>query len=257
MGQKDKPSSSTIEPVADPAFEEALAEYTSLLVEEQSKEYLPGLEPFSVQANKIRDHIGNAMRTFHNCYAKGYALILKELKTLAPEIDLLSVEPSDEAREILDNPIALANYLSEGNALYKLLGFSKEILTKIYIAAYHLMENKKFTDAKNAFFFLTTIAPTLSPSWLALGYSYGRLCEYEKAIEACRQAITLNPEDPEAYLTLSHLYTQIKNFEEALQILDQGLLLATENRGKDWAETLGSLLEEAKIHLSLPQNPKK
>jgi tetratricopeptide (TPR) repeat protein len=226
-------------------FEEALSEYIKLVIDEKKAEYSPGgLEPFSVQADKMRKQLADSMHTFHKSFTTGYQFLLQELVKMDPEIDIEHFQAHDSGKGVLDDPEAFIAYLTDGGLLFELLGFSPEILLKFYSAGCELMKKGQFSEAESAFFFLVTISPQVSNFWLALGYCYARLSEWEKAIGACLYSIELNRQNSQGYLTLIRIYNQMQEQEKALEVCQEALMVAKSHPGVTWADELCGIMEK-------------
>lgn len=66
-------------------------------------------------------------------------------------------------------------------------------------------------------------------SWNNLGYAYNSLKKYEKAIECCKKAIELDPGLARAWENLSVSYYCLGRYNEALEAIDQSLKLDPDN----------------------------
>lgn len=229
-----------------PAFEEAVNLCIANALEREKGEIKPGLLSESAQKAKIASNISGSLHGFQKEFARGYQHILNELKEMLDNKELLSdFQPPEKNLSYFDNPVALIHFLSEGYAFYQLLGFSEKQLSKMGQAAYRLIEQNRFQDAIEAFFFLVTIAPHLGPCWYGLGYSYGKCDQDENAIQALLRAIELSPDTSDFYLHLAHIFIKHNDFEKATSVCDLGLLAATQD------SELQATLEEAKHQINI------
>lgn len=78
----------------------------------------------------------------------------------------------------------------------EVLGISDAILEKYYESASNLLSEKHWTDAVDAFLFLTFVSPFVQNFWIGLGIAEQSTSEYDKAITAYLIAEALNPENP-------------------------------------------------------------
>src|SRR5438105_2416737 len=127
--------------------EEALNEYISAVLEREKQEFTPGVESFTVHANKIRQEISDAAHAFQKAFNSGYQELLNELAQMHPQTD------SDA------DPLAIYR-IEEG------LGFSLDAMQGFYEAAHKLYEQNRFSEARDSFFFLATVAPQVHEFWL-------------------------------------------------------------------------------------------
>lgn len=237
--------------VVDPEFEAAVTNYIGEVISMEKKEYKPGIEPFSVHADKIRKSISESMHLFQKTYVHGYQVLMKELVVMFPKSEqeadpLAPYRPSGENMDILDNPEMFLAFLFEGGAICDILDFSPEAMKNFHDASVRLMQQKRYEDAKDALYFLVMIAPEVVVHWLALALCYAECSEFDVACQACEHAIELNRQNPDCYLILTRIYRQMQQLELARKVCDRGLQYALEHRGEEWAEKLGSVLEYAK-----------
>lgn len=250
-----QPSSTAKADVIDPAVEAALNEYIAEVLESEKGEFKPGLEPFTVHANKLRQSISNAVHSFQKSYDDGYRALLKELARKHPQKDP-TVDPlapyyvDPQTLNIPSDPLAFMQALDEGKSLQELFGFSVDAMAGFYDAAHSLYENCHFPEARDGFFFLVTMAPRVNEFWLALAHAYISCKEYDSALQASNHVIELAPHLAVGYLTSARAYLEIKKLNDAQAVCDQGLSLALANRGIPWAEELGTMLEEAKRQIA-------
>lgn len=246
MENKSQRSPKPTVAVADPDFEKAVNGYIDMLIAREKDEQNKAIEPFDVRASKMRSNLEEGLHTFQHTYAHGYQVLIEELKKSRGEEGLEPFFIQGDCRQVLQNTDDFSNFLAEGIPLYQLFGFSVDALSGFYDAAGHLLQEKRFEDAKDAFFFLTMIAPHLSPCWLGLGYCYLQCREYDAALRACAHTLDLNPDNPDHYLIFSRVFLEMKDFNKALDVCELGLIRANENRTEEWAEELAQTMEEAK-----------
>lgn len=235
--------------VADPDFEKAANGYIDMLIAREKSEEKQSLESFDALAFKMRHNLEEGLHAFQRTYAHGYQVIMEELKKQKGEGALEAYRIQADCREVLENPDSFVNFLSEGTPLCQLFGFSKEALSDFYEATSRLLHENRFEDAKDAFFFLTMVAPQLSSCWLGLGYCYLQCRQYEAALRACAQALDLNPNNVDHYLIFSRVFLEMKDFDKALEVCELGRVHAKESKTEDWAEELAMMMEEAKLQI--------
>lgn len=136
------------------------------------------------------------------------------------ENDLDEFLISKQACKKLKNKKWLKNELSKGVTPQEILGFKDETLNKFYAAARKLFQDKRYTDAADAFLFLVTINSYHYDYWLGLGASTQHLGEYEEAIDAYEMAAICQLESPEPYFHLAKCLFAMHDRESALQAID-------------------------------------
>lgn len=242
--------------VIDPVFEHAVDEYAESIIEMEKEEFRPGLETFESHAAKIKSKVSETMHAFYDSYTHGYNVLLDELAKMLPVTDP-AVDPLEpfkaKAENIkkLDDPVEFMNFLNAGHSIYELLGFTYEAVCKFYEAGIHLVEQKRFEDARDGFYFLVTIAPLVGEAWLALGYAYAECKQQDAAIQACAHAVDLMPNKPDAYLTFARVFIEMQDFEQAKKVCEVGLSYASEHAKEAWAKELITYLEEGKRQIDV------
>lgn len=224
-------------------FDKAVEECIEAEIVQEKKEFRPGLVPFKARAAKVRANLTGTFYGFQKSFARGYALILDELRAINTN-DLTLFQPRITNLSLLDNPSSLIDSMSEGRSLYELLGFSPEALSTMCSAAHRMIEQNRVQDAKEAFFFLVTIAPESGACWHALGYCYGKCHEDDAAVEALVHAVELMPQDTNCYINLAHIFIKKQDFQQAKKVCEVGLLLTSQNPTAIWAPGLERALDE-------------
>ena len=142
--------------------------------------------------------------------------------------DLGEFKLSKKVKEKLKNKKLLKKELASGKTAQEIMGFSDETMAKFYKAAYHLFENRRFSDAENAFLFLVTLNPYNHDYWLGLGMTTQLCGDYEAAIDAYEMAAINNIESPVPYFYLAKCLFAMHDRESALQALELALEYAAD-----------------------------
>jgi tetratricopeptide (TPR) repeat protein len=171
---------------------------------------------------------------FQKSYTQGYALIRTTLEKLYPG-KKISMQPSTD-------------YVI-GKPLYGMLGFTEETLGDFYEAANSILDQERYEDAADAFFFLVTLAPNVADFWLELGFCFARAQKYDKAIKAYTKGIELAPDRADSYLSCAGTYVRMDDFEQAQNTCDIGLQYAQKHVQEPWARELKGQLVEGKRQL--------
>lgn len=137
--------------------------------------------------------------------------------------DLGEFKISKKIKEKLKNKKQLKKELASGKTAQEIMGFSDETMAKFYKAAYHLFENRRYSDAENAFLFLVTLNPYNHEYWLGLGMTTQLSGDYEAAIDAYEMAAIHNIESPIPYFYLAKCLFAMHDRESALQALNLAL----------------------------------
>lgn len=105
---------------------------------------------------------------------------------------------SKDVQKIFDVDFFM-NKAAKTNAGQELLGISDEVLERYYLAASHLLEQKDWKKARDAFLFLTFLNPLLYNFWLGLGIAEQCQEHYEAALTAYIIAEAIDPSHPVAH----------------------------------------------------------
>ncbi len=191
----------------------------------------------------------DAMHLFQQSYNDGYRILVEELKK-NPQEDMKAFEAKKDGLAMLDNPDSFKNFLANGKSISEVLGFSEHAIDKFYEAAHRLLAQKRYKEAKDAFFFLVTIAPQVSECWLGLGLAYGQCKETEGAIQSFLRAIALSPHKADGYVAFARLFTALDDKSRAEKVCDIGMSFVKEHEKQPWAQELGKALKETKQDLA-------
>ncbi|MCE5294913.1 MAG: hypothetical protein LLF94_09930 [Chlamydiales bacterium] len=199
----------------------------------------------AVQSPEAEQRMNDAMQLFQKSYNNGYRLLIEELKKNTKE-NVKAYQAKVDGLKMLDNPETFKNFLAQGKSISDVLGFSSDAIDKFYEAAHHLIAQKRFKEAKDAFFFLVTIAPQVSECWLGLGLAYGQCKETEGAIQSYLRAIALSPHKADGYVAFARLFTALDDAKSAQKVCDIGMSFVKEHEKQPWAQELSRALKETK-----------
>lgn len=201
------------------------------------------------QAIAAEKRMNDAMHLFRDSYNNGYNIIIEELKKNNKE-NVKAYQAKIDGLKMLDNPEAFKKFLAEGKSVSDMLGFSEESIDKFYEVAHQLIAQKRFKEAKDAFFFLVTVAPQISECWLGLGLAYGQCKETEGAIQSYLRAIALSPHKADGYIAFARLFTALNDVPSAQKVCDIGMSFVKEHEKQPWAQELGRALKETRQELT-------
>ena len=77
------------------------------------------------------------------------------------------------------------------------------------------------------------LAPSFAHAHVALGATYLKLKDYERARQALETGVKLNPEDPKAHYNLAVLHARLKNPEQAREAMRVVERLRDQGRSHD------------------------
>ncbi len=194
------------------------------------------------------ERMKDALHHFQQSYNNGYRLLLDELKKSTKE-DVKAYETKMDGLKMLDDPESFNKFLAQGKSISEVLGFSDEAIDKLYQMAHQLLIQKRYKEAKDAFFFLVTIAPHVSECWLGLGLAYGQCKETEGAMHSFLRAIALSPHKADGYVAFARLFTAIDDVPRALQVCDIGMNFVKEHEKQPWAQELAKVLNKTRQDL--------
>ena len=152
----------------------------------------------------------------------------------------------ESSQKVLDSPHELFLFLAEGKMLYELFGFTTEVMLDFYQAAISLLNDDRFEDAHDAFFFLASIAPRVSEFWRGLAFSCMQLSRFDEACENCQKAIESDPQGVESYLTAVRIFCSMQDYERAHSFINETISYAKKFQGVTWAEDLSRAMIESR-----------
>ena len=220
------------------------------LLEVEKKSFQPGLESFAMHAAKLREKIHEAARQFNESFSHGYATLKEMLKERGVEVP----DARPEAAQILQDPVAFQKGLEEGKDVYRLLGYSRELMQQFLSAACELVKAEEYAKALDAFTFLVTIDAYTPAFWLGQAISNEQSGNFREAANGFLKAIDLNPTYPDAYVGCIRALIKQNSFDEAFNVCETGLEIAEANSNAAWAEKLKSHLENAKSSIKNLRN---
>ena len=223
-------------------FDNAVQEYTDLIIDEEKKNFQAGVESFAEHKAKVRQQLYDTMHEFSKNYENGFKALCDALEEEGQERPVVS----EEALKIFNDHTAFMKEIKEGRSIYELLGFSYETVLTFYKALNKLFEKKEYETVKDGLIFLTTISPNTVEFWVSLGMTFSKLGDYDNAIENFLYALELDPTSQDAYLGCIHAYVQTNNVDEADKLCDHGIELAKVNTDQVWAGDLETVLTNVK-----------
>lgn len=135
---------------------------------------------------------------------------------------------TDSQLEKLKDSSLIFNQLVAGKTGAEILGFSEQLMERLYLAAYQLLKQNRLKEAANAFIFLATLSPLHAEYWMDLGVALQKSQDYEGAIDAFEIAAIYNVEHPLPYLYLAKCLFAIHDRKSAFQALELALTYADE-----------------------------
>jgi tetratricopeptide (TPR) repeat protein len=86
-----------------------------------------------------------------------------------------------------------------------------------------LLEDKKYTEARDNFQKAIDIEPKFIHAWIYKGISLEELQQYEEAIKCYSQAIQINPDVADLWYNKGATYCKMKRYQDALTCFDKVL----------------------------------
>ena len=157
---------------------------------------------------------------------------------------------SSRAKETLASPELFKKRLDAGESILDVFGFSTEALTGFYDAAVALMDEKRYVDASDAFYFLTVMVPNEPLFWLGTARSDWHAEKPAQALGSYLMALGLQPADVEVFLETLRCCIAIENVECAQRIVEQAFEYAEANPEDPAAQKLRTVAEKAKTELA-------
>ena len=200
-------------------------------------------------APEAQKRMNDAMQLFQHSYNNGYRLLIEDLKKTTKD-NVKEYQAKKDGLKMLDNPELFKNFLAQGKSVSEVLGFTPEAIDKFYETAHQMIAQKRWKEAKDAFFFLVTVAPQVSECWLGLGLAYGQCKETEGAIQSYLRAIALSPHRADGYVAFARLFTAMEDVPRAQKVCEIGMSFVKEHEKQPWAQELSRALKETKQELN-------
>lgn len=211
-------------------------QYIDLLVQREQEIYTSKLESFESYKEKFRQKASHALHQFKNDFFRGYQTLIAELEPTTKNIQPFLI--SETALESLNSLEKITAFLDKGSSLYELFGYSDEVLATFYKTAHKIVEERRFKEGYDAYFFIVTIAPHIREAWLNIGYTLCQLGEPLTGIEANARAFELDPTNPDSYLATAGAYKKHGDIAKSHETCDVGIKLAELHKDADWAPEL-------------------
>ena len=230
----------------DPQFEpieKGLANTASLLAELISQEEPhPRTQTAKAYKEKLAHEVASDLIVIKKRIENGVAHLVKALKELAsthPEIhsNEIAVEFAKTTEFFSEFPVHAESYLTaiaQDQSLQEICGISETTIESLYQAAKQIYEKQNYSDAAEAFTFLTLLNSKKYTFWIALGNAEYLCHRYEQALVAYAIAVRVDPGDPTSHVYACKCYEEIQEFDNAVNALDLALFVIGESKSRDF-----------------------
>ncbi len=133
----------------------------------------------------------------------------------------------------LNDPELIRRCVEEGKNFQDILGYSDTEMDEFYQIAYKLLEGHRYSEATDAFLFLTTLNPFSSDYWLGMGVCEQINQNYSQALVAYSMTIIGSNHQPIAHYRSAACHHALGDTRAALRALDKAIEGATEWEGYD------------------------
>lgn len=225
-------------------LEKEVDAFVECALQKQKEIFHSDVESFASFSQKLDKEIRNYCTRFHQQFYSGYRVLctyMEQQKQCVPCI------AQDKWERLHDTEYVLQCF-EEGKVLYEIFGLSFETVLHCYTAATALIEEKRLEDARNALFFLTTIAPQVPEFWIAQSSVHILIHEYHEAIIAGQEALDLAPENVEAHYALLRAYIANNDCAHARTLCEESLAHARQEKNQALVDALHSAQEYIAQH---------
>ena len=136
---------------------------------------------------------------------------------------------SPEVRARINDAQSFSQKIEQGATTQELLGFSNEAVMDFYEAACSLLDQKEYTKAADAFFFLAHLAPHVKAFWLGMARSERLNRNTKAAIGWYVNALLVDQSDTDLYMECVRCCIAGECHEEAVAILNLALAYAQDH----------------------------
>lgn len=130
---------------------------------------------------------------------------------------------SESIKNELKDPKRFGERVRSCPTFQEALGFSNDAVLDFYNVAKNLLEQKRYAEAADAFFFLTQLAPQVKAFWLGMARSERLNNRLDQAIPLYIATIAFDESDQEAYLECVRCCLEAGQNEQAIYVLDIAL----------------------------------
>lgn len=132
-----------------------------------------------------------------------------------------------DALSKLNDPELIRRCVEEGKNFQEIMGYSDAQMYEFYGIAYKLLECHRYTEATDAFRFLTMLNPFSSDYWLGMGVCEQVNENYTQAIVAYSMALIGGSQKPIAHYRAAACHRALGDTRAALLALDKAIEAAT------------------------------
>jgi len=211
------------------ALEQALDELHSSLPELLANAVVTSLEgvaPFLPNKKRITQEIETEISTLKIQCQHGFDHIINaiqnENKERSQELKAFLLERFHSLASPPHFTQAVLKVIA-GHSWREALKISLETLETLYLGARTIFEEGRFTDAIEAFTFLSWLESKQYDFWLSLGHSHFHAAHHEKAIHAYQAATHTIPDEAWPHVYSALCFEALGNREEAKICLTEGL----------------------------------
>jgi len=129
--------------------------------------------------------------------------------------------------------------------LQEVLGVASHDAQRYYEAACRLLQKKRYSEAADAFFFLTMLDPTSFCYWLNLGLAEQMQERYVEALDSLGMATLLNMDDPTPHVYAAECYIASNKLSQAIDSLRLAMECPTE--GDEFASVKCQMIDLTKL----------
>ncbi len=215
----------------DTSFQEVSKDLALILADDEAVKPNQILSKNALQT-RYQKELQEEFTAYRKRLQNGAAKLIGSLSELAKENPELI---SQDVRDAIDNIIALPESLDSdendciSQSLQEICHITDATLDKLYQGARRLYTLKAYSDAADAFTFLTSLNSKYAAFWLGLAnaeYGCGR---YKEALYSYAFACEANPFDPNCHIMSCRCYEALGEIENALNALDLALFVVNDN----------------------------
>lgn len=150
------------------------------------------------------------------------------------------------AQANLEDPKRFLKAVLYPKSVQDVVGVTEETLEILYGAACKLLDDEKYDQAADAFYFLTVLDSRRFAFWYSLGLSQLGQQHYKEALFAFKQASHLDPQDHLTYVYMYGCHEALDERDNALSCLNSALMRIN---ARPECKELQNMLEDAKRFL--------
>lgn len=184
---------------------------------------------------------------------RGIEAVMEGIKRLDKD-HAASYTIDDKRIEALKNPENIDKVAFKEVPLQTILGYTPEMMEKMYEVAFDLFESQDLETCVQAFTFLTTLNPYWMPLWIGLGCAYEAQNKINEALISYKFGLALELGAIESYGYIGRCCLKHKRYDEGIEVMEAGMNYCKAQTKTEELETVERTLVAMRDYLQREKN---